>query len=279
MIRNQTFFMDLVGVINKCWGKHLHGDSADWLFENFIKEAHPFLFTLPTEVTTETVEPVEDPLDLPYPVISVEVLNGYVTTPHWDDEMRVWINCFIVREIAPKEYEFLAYCEFAEANKAVQPLYKDEEAFNDIARLIQYRNQEKRPSLARVTKESDPTNFAIFNGLLKRYLERLSKERMGQAGRENKIKIGTGKDKQFYRPKNIVVVTPKNNVETLTASGEGGTIDWSYRWEVRGHWRTVKGVGKDRAGNYIVPGFTWIPNHVRGPEDKPIMKKSYLITE
>lgn len=74
----------------------------------------------------------------------------------------------------------------------------------------------------------------------------------------------------------IVRIIPKRlhkspTVKPLTASG---TLDWSHRWEVRGHWRHVRGIGKDRAGDYIVYGFTWVKDFVKGPQDKPLVVKT-----
>lgn len=73
----------------------------------------------------------------------------------------------------------------------------------------------------------------------------------------------------------VVRILPKHvhrkNVLPLT---QHGVIDWSHRWEVRGHWRHVKGLGKDRAGIYSVHGFTWVNNFVKGPEDKPLVVKT-----
>jgi len=54
----------------------------------------------------------------------------------------------------------------------------------------------------------------------------------------------------------------------------GGIIDWSHRWEVRGHWRRVHGIGKDRTGAYVVTGFTWVKNFTKGPHDKPLVIKT-----
>lgn len=57
-------------------------------------------------------------------------------------------------------------------------------------------------------------------------------------------------------------------------------IDWSMRWWVRGHWRKLPAPevpGKDRNGEYSVNGFTWVTEHLRGPEDKPIRKSTYVM--
>lgn len=55
-------------------------------------------------------------------------------------------------------------------------------------------------------------------------------------------------------------------------------LDFSHRFEVRGHWRKTTGsIGKNREGEYVVQGYTWVKAHVKGPEDKPVIKKTRII--
>lgn len=41
-------------------------------------------------------------------------------------------------------------------------------------------------------------------------------------------------------------------------------LEWEHSWKVIGHWRNIKGVGKDRDGSYIVNGRTWINPCIKG---------------
>ena len=45
-----------------------------------------------------------------------------------------------------------------------------------------------------------------------------------------------------------------------------GTLEYSYAFKVRGHWRRVgdKTLGKDRNGVYGIKGYTWVTEHIRG---------------
>ena len=45
-----------------------------------------------------------------------------------------------------------------------------------------------------------------------------------------------------------------------------GTLEYSYAFKVRGHWRHIgdKTLGKDRNGNYNIKGFTWITEYTKG---------------
>jgi hypothetical protein len=58
----------------------------------------------------------------------------------------------------------------------------------------------------------------------------------------------------------------------------GKIIEWSHRWEVRGHWRKTKsGIGKDRENKNIFNGFTWVVPHEKGAQDLPVTKKIRII--
>lgn len=41
-------------------------------------------------------------------------------------------------------------------------------------------------------------------------------------------------------------------------------IDWRHSWEVLGHWRSVKNIGKNRDGEYGIIGKTWVNPCVKG---------------
>ena len=57
----------------------------------------------------------------------------------------------------------------------------------------------------------------------------------------------------------------------------GRKIDWSHRFEVRGHWRKHNGIGKNRAGDYCVEGSTYVIDYQKGPEEAPLVKKTRVV--
>jgi len=85
--------------------------------------------------------------------------------------------------------------------------------------------------------------------------------------------------KQLHKVEHVIRLRPhirKDYVEPAFSR----EIDWNERWWVRGHWRKLPGPevpGKDRSGEYNVKGFTWVTEHLRGPEDKPIRKAIYTL--
>lgn len=88
--------------------------------------------------------------------------------------------------------------------------------------------------------------------------------------KENGKKDGKKKPHQIRR---IVRIVPKNAKHKAEPIMTRGKIDFSHRWEVRGHWRRVSGMGKDREGNYEIRGLTWVSNFIKGPEELPLIQK------
>lgn len=68
-----------------------------------------------------------------------------------------------------------------------------------------------------------------------------------------------------------IYMTHKKYVDQLKKKASS-SINWSHKWEVRGHWRKVDGIGKDREGKKCVKGFCWVKDHQKG-EGKLIVKR------
>lgn len=219
------------------------------IFDKFIRDCHPFMFTRVKEITD--VLTTDEPLDVPFPCISIELLDGNISVPKPGDEMNISICSFFVREVAPRELEYMTYQRVDSGPEAGEYM------------------------LVLVDKVQHPDAWACFNGILKYYLERLKVEKMGLESKGTKRKLGSGKNKEFYRPHGFIHVTPKKHINNVNPTEPGKTINWNHAWEVRGHWREKKGIGKDRSGNYCVKGFTWISAHARG--EGPLIKKTYVV--
>lgn len=112
--------------------------------------------------------------------------------------------------------------------------------------------------------------------ILDYFLRRLSQEKTGIESIRTTIKMGFGKNKRTERFRQIIHVSPKKY--TGGPSGETGRhIDWSHRFEVRGHWRKFDGIGKDRRGQPVDNGHTWVRPHQKGPEHLPLIKKTRVV--
>ncbi len=75
----------------------------------------------------------------------------------------------------------------------------------------------------------------------------------------------------------IIPITYISTKKTLAESKKlhPQVVDWKHSWEVLGHWRTVKCIGKDRDGNYGVFGKTWVNPCIKG--DGELIKKLRIV--
>ena len=80
---------------------------------------------------------------------------------------------------------------------------------------------------------------------------------------------GTSKYKERIKtPKGQIEINKIIYIRKKKSEQTDGTrvIDWSHRFEVMGHWRKIsnRSIGKDRRGEYVLIGQTWISNHIKG---------------
>lgn len=69
-----------------------------------------------------------------------------------------------------------------------------------------------------------------------------------------------------------VIYRKQPEIKMVGTSKEHEPFQWAHRWNVRGHWRRVKGKGKDPQGEPI-DGFTWVRECIKGPDDKPLLDR------
>lgn len=178
-------------------------------------------------------------LDAPFQVFSIECLNGPLST-FMNPEGPQETYCVVVKEFSPKVYGFYA-----------------------LTKGISNQND----------------GWAVWSSnaegpTVKHFLNRLSREQTGCESVRHVIKLRTSNGKISHRIRRIVHVVPKK--KTIHYDN-GRHIDWTHRFNVRGHWRTAEGLGKDREGNYCIPGLTWVIDHVKGPEHLPLVKKTRIV--
>jgi hypothetical protein len=72
-----------------------------------------------------------------------------------------------------------------------------------------------------------------------------------------------------------IVIVHKSNSKSVETK-HSVRIDWKHCWEVSGHFRRIRGLGKDRSGQRRLPNITWVVPHIRGDIDMPLIKKERL---
>lgn len=107
--------------------------------------------------------------------------------------------------------------------------------------------------------------------LFSQYINRALKGFACEVKINQKIKQRREHDVKIHRIRKVVYLSPKNVDTRCLITGK--KLEWSHRWEVRGHWRNCRGVGKDRHGEYNVYGRTWVIPHEKGAI-APLVKKT-----
>jgi hypothetical protein len=251
VIKQRLYFENMLNRVNdQMRKKH---PSAPMLYEKYFTECHPFVF-IPINLSKgekHIVEKNTTELDLPYQCICIEMSDGYVTEGENNaGEADLIIYSYIVKEVSPKVYSYFMLAQDHQGREVGLEVTGDDPSQRDA--------------------------YLSMNDLTNQYLKRLKSEKVGREGSPGKVKINTGVEKIFYKIKPITHVSPKRVISEVRPVA-GKEIDWSHRWEVRGHWREISGLGKDREGNYNVKGFTWVSNHVKGPDTAPLIKKTYVV--
>jgi len=250
---NFSIFLERV-VENLC---HANGKPVGFSDEEKIRfiNAHPFVF-MPEGDTEVVVDPSEQ-VDLPFKCCFFEMFGDKSLTVINEAGREVNVWGVLVEEIEPKKYDILILMA-DKGDKRKASIYAFQHGYHDS----------KTESFKAVQKH--------FLGVVQHLLNRMTKSTFGTSPALGKVRVRTRQGKQFIRPHKFIFVVPKNQRESLQAKVPQN-IDWSFRWSVRGHWRSLPNrIGKDREGNPI-QNFTWVSDYTKGPEDKPLIEKTRIV--
>lgn len=197
---------------------------------------------------------------LPFKIFSIEFSNGEPVLklpykgPQKEDHL-FSVSCIVFIEESPDEYSWI--------------LLKDNES--GYAVLTGDGLSVEMPVIKNTI---DPTIHHILN----LFLSELSTYQVGSIGIKERFKYRDSKGVKNTKTFNQVIVLRNKNKSDASISFNGIQPDWNHRWSVRGHWRVSEGkVGKDRDGNYCIDGYTWVKDHIRGPDDAPIVMKQRIM--
>ena len=122
------------------------------------------------------------------------------------------------------------------------------------------------------------TNYQV-NQIMPTILNCINKTcSMAQIHDKTKIKVRENKQTIKKEIGRIIYLKPKQ-VKNQISLPNGTKLDFSHRFLVRGHWRTIgeNRIGKNRAGEYEIVGSTWVREFEKGGTDKELIKKERII--
>ena len=109
-------------------------------------------------------------------------------------------------------------------------------------------------------------------------LDMIKQNRLVFAENNEGVNIRTRVNRQFikvkYKPKDVIYIGSKPEVKKHL--GTRKIINKpDYAYEVMGHWRITNSIGKDRQGNRVVKGYTWVRPYTKGQGE--VMKKVRVV--
>lgn len=182
-------------------------------------------------------------------------------------KVAISVPVILIHEVTAAHYEILGVTNLAEMHNP-----RDLTMFPFMVTLKDGYFVNFRPTSGVFT---DQELVAISVRAVRQVIHRLTNLEGFQSGtaRTNiRAKVKSNGQTYFHKIKHVVYLGLKKEYNRV-ASVQGESVDWSHRWEVRGHWRKVRGIGKDREGNYTVKGFAWVVPHIKGPDALPVIKK------
>ena len=209
---------------------------------NGINRCEPFVF----ETGENTMLPDARPIDAPFPVFSMEFSTGFSSLAAADNsEIMVTIRCMMI------------IADYLDPGVHLAMALIQKDAYSDHAVYFAFEE------LSHVTF----------------MLNKLNRGHLGVVERDTRIswkKPGNPKKKQGITKQRVFIVADQKKSEV----GGHRDIQWSHRWNVRGHWRRVNGIGKNRLGEYCEQGRTWVTHSTKGPAGFPLInKKQHIVKE
>lgn len=171
----------------------------------------------------------------------------------------------------------------------IQKMLRDLEALRSVDENIR-QAQDRRPE-THVFKET---------GVILELSKAISVKRIGiERMKSFSIKTNIGTGYTSVKTPNLYHIADKEEYE-YTKALCGGDIRWEWSGFWRGHWRAFyckdsngkhvrdsfgrnvvdyNRVGKDRAGEYNTPGYTWIKEHIKGDPKIAEIKTHYVVNK
>lgn len=204
--------------------------------------AQPFVFNLDdpeyferlcNEINTGKVD--DHNADIPFTVCAFENYSKPFVLVGGESGLTCNIHCLIAEELEPGNIIYYLYAE------------KDGRFF------VQWHH-----------KADSNFMWTLLNAMTKDLLKTLSKNQHGFSSPRTIFKWKDQGEKKQLRINKVIHVR-KNDTSNVEYLNERN-VQWSHAFWVMGHWRNVDGIGKDRDGNYVVKGKTWVTAFVKNAE-------------
>lgn len=196
------------------------------------------------------------------PIITAGTDFGFITDEDLDAPLDLPFSLCVFEDIDKNILSLVKNEDDLDTYKEIRAVLVMEHGGDYIFADLYYKGSDK--GIALITKKS-PDSYKSRLGVIRRLCKTLNnkKNKTGSVKTNTRIKLDAYSGKTIKR----LVVISDSNQKSLTSIKLGTEVDWSHAWEVRGHWRSVKGLGRNRCGDYCIEGYTWVSPHVKGKGD------------
>lgn len=247
-------------------------ESADYL-RTVLSDAHLFLLGGELEAVDLSNRTGLEPLDLPFRTCVFEcfddrTMDVQVIGAAYDEIRFDFIGA---HEYSPQSYFYFGFgCTTKNSQKSPPRFFF---CYDDYSSLPGHKpeNIAKSFNLSKIMRVRLNISLDLLN------------RKSSAVGRvialRPKLKVKIQGIKHFIKFKPITIIRSKEPTSYFETEVFSKKIDWSHRWEVRGHWRRIDGLGKNRDGEYLIQNFTWVKSHIKGPEDAVLIKTTRIIQD
>lgn len=164
---------------------------------------------------------------------------------------QLWMGLLVI-ESKPQEYMYFPYVEN----------YKE----HDYSKIV-YNG----------LPTEDKITLRTANNIVMDILKKLKNANNTIFVNENyQFKLKKEGQKKINKIKEVIYIT--SDIKKISSVNKSNIVKkCGYRFDVRGHWRVVNGMGKNRQGEYCINNYTWVRPCVKGDESLPHISKIRVI--
>lgn len=230
---------------------------------------HPFVFEPSGEPQTDLPEFEDSVLAAPFPYFSIEMDGSAPLTSLSGDHK---IIAMVIKEIAPGDYHF--WLRF-EREGAPNGRFYFEASRRSLKSLAIVGGDRQEKDMTSQFGESYLIEAqSAYLSIVEAFISRIHTKKVGTTTAPGfvRYKDRAGQKRKHY-PRDVIYVSRVSKKSNPPATNR--TVNWSHSWDVSAHWRKLKNpesLGKDRAGNRVVKGFTFIGEYAKGEGRELITK-------
>lgn len=213
-------------------------------------DVRPYVFSPDDGIATPVPE-TDEVLASPFEIFSIEVDGSNLTVDNGKENVN--INCIYCHELSFDKYFFIVKST-AKGQTFIYRVYSDKVEAYSGNKLI--------------GEQSTSSMYDHMKTIVSAFLVRLHAGKLGVYNTSGKAKFKTQSGrKSTFKANDIIYVRKKDQVEGVsTKTDNKRAVNWQSTWEVTSHWRRIKddSLGKDRRGERVVKGATWIKSYSKG---------------